>query len=320
MLLSWQAFTGLITQSLLRHACDPVLHCVGAPLPGPIARSPLLLHESPRTHIKHERAAARPWSGHGSSSALCGASSWHTLSPLRMQPSFTRWPPGRAADDEDARSRRSVKGVGRTRRSTSRERLVERIDRALVELTEIRSGTEPYLRRLREIHASDPPTAKQLCDVVVDVSADLYRTEVDPPTNLFEFSDGAFDVLFDAEHELTVLMHGLSRLTAANTRDNNYHRGFPARAGFDKGHAMAHAQGGREGGPNYFPQAPRVNRRLSPLGGLWRDIESYLAATPGLYCFVRLAYPAGVSTDVPAEVEYGVAADGQFRVVVFPNR
>jgi hypothetical protein len=143
---------------------------------------------------------------------------------------------------------------------------------------------------------------------------------VNPPADLLEFSDAAFDVLFDAAHELTVLMHGLSRLTVPNTRDNGYHRGFPARAGFGKRHAMAHAQGGRESGPNYFPQAPRGNRWLSPLGGRWRDIESYLAANPGLYCFVRLVYPAGVSTDVPAEVEYGVAAEGQFRVVVFPNR
>src|SRR3954468_1304288 len=147
---------------------------------------------------------------------------------------------------------------------------------ALVELADIRSGAEPYCRRLREIHASDPPTTEELREVVVDVSADLYRAEVDPPTDLLEFSDGAFDVLFDVGHELTVLMHGLSWSTPPNTRDNSYHRGFPARAGFDKGHAMAHAQGGREGGPNYFPQAPRVNRRLSPLGGLWRDIESYL--------------------------------------------
>ena len=68
-----------------------------------------------------------------------------------------------------------------------------------------------------------------------------------------------------------------------------------------------------------FPQAPRVNRRLSPLGFLWRDIESYLAVNPGLYCFVRLVYPVGTSTDIPVEVEYGVAAEGQFRVVVFPN-
>jgi len=131
--------------------------------------------------------------------------------------------------------------------------------------------------------------------------------------------DGAFDVLFDAAQELTVLMHGLSRRTPPNSRDGSYHRGFPARPGFDKGHAMAHAQGGREGGPNYFPQAPRVNRRLSPLGGLWRDIQSYLASNPGLYCFVRLAYPPGLTTDIPMEVEYGVGVEGQFRVVVFPS-
>jgi hypothetical protein len=82
---------------------------------------------------------------------------------------------------------------------------------------------------------------------------------------------------------------------------------------------MSHAQGGREGGPNYFPQAPRVNRRLSSLGALWRDIESYLAANPGLFCFVRLAYPRGTSTDVPAEVEYGIMAEGQLRTAIFPN-
>jgi hypothetical protein len=208
----------------------------------------------------------------------------------------------------------------RSGRAGGRKRLVERIDHALAELAEIRSGAEPYRRRLLEVDASDPPATDLLRKVVVDVAADLYRAEVDPPTDLLEFSDGAFDVLFDAAHELTVLLHGLSRSTSPNTRDDSYHRGFPARVGFDKGHAMAHAQGGREGGPNYFPQAPRVNRRLSPLGGLWGDIESYLAANPGRYCFVRLVYPAGISTDVPVEVEYGVAAEGQLRVVVFPNR
>jgi hypothetical protein len=62
-----------------------------------------------------------------------------------------------------------------------------------------------------------------------------------------------------------------------------------------------------------------VNQRLSPLGMLWRDIESYLAANPGLFCFVRLAYPRGIPIDVPAEAEYGIMAEGQFRTVVFPN-
>jgi hypothetical protein len=208
----------------------------------------------------------------------------------------------------------------RSRRASGRSGLIQRIDRALAELDAIRSGVEPYRRRLDEVGATDPPAVDMLRQVVVDVAADLYRQEVDPPTQLLEFSDGAFDVLFDAAHELTVLVHGLSRSTPPNTRDTSYHRGFPARPGFDKGHAMAHAQGGREGGPNYFPQAPRVNRRLSPLGSLRRDIESYLAANPGLYCFVRLVYPTTLSTDVPVEAEYGVAAEGQFRVVIFPNQ
>jgi hypothetical protein len=82
---------------------------------------------------------------------------------------------------------------------------------------------------------------------------------------------------------------------------------------------MSHAQGGREGGPNYFLQAPRVNRRLSPMGALWRDIESYLAANPDLFCFVRQACPPGIPTDVPAEVEYGIMTEGQLRTVIFPN-
>jgi len=126
-------------------------------------------------------------------------------------------------------------------------------------------------------------------------------------------------VLFDVANERTVLMHGLSRQAPPNSRDTSYHRGFPGRAGFDKGHAMSHAQGGREGGPNYFPQAARVNRRLSPAGALWRDIESYLAGQPGLFCFVRLVYPVGSSTDVRSEAEYGVAAGGQFRVGDLPE-
>jgi hypothetical protein len=62
-----------------------------------------------------------------------------------------------------------------------------------------------------------------------------------------------------------------------------------------------------------------VNRRLSSLGALWRDIESYLAANPGLFCFVWLAYPRSTSTDVPAEVEYGIMAEGQLRTAIFPN-
>jgi len=88
--------------------------------------------------------------------------------------------------------------------------------------------------------------------VVAGVAAELYRDQASPPVELLEFSDGAFDVLFDVAHERTILMHGLSQSTLPNSRDRNYHRGFPGRAGFDKGHAMSHTQGGREEGPDYF--------------------------------------------------------------------
>ena len=214
-------------------------------------------------------------------------------------------------------TRRSGRQGDRDRAARS---LIARIDRAFIDLPEIRPGAEAYLCRLAESGwCEGVPPQGSLRHVVVDVAAELYRDQADSPVELLEFSDGAFDVLFDAAHERTILMHGLSRSAPRNSRDQNYRRGLPGRTGFDKGDAMSHAQGGREGGPNYFLQAPRVNRRLSPLGALWRDIESYLAANPGLFCFVRLAYPCETPTDTPAEVEYGVMTEGQLRTVIFPN-
>ena len=56
-----------------------------------------------------------------------------------------------------------------------------------------------------------PALPESLRQIVVDVAANLYRDQADPPVELLEFSDGAFEVLFDAAHELTILMHGLSR-------------------------------------------------------------------------------------------------------------
>jgi hypothetical protein len=89
---------------------------------------------------------------------------------------------------------------------------------------------EPYLRRLAERGwpGGEPPQ-ESLRQAVVDVAATLYRDQASPPVELLEFSDGAFDVLFDAAHELTILMHGLSQSTLPNSRDRNYHGGFPGR-------------------------------------------------------------------------------------------
>lgn len=74
-------------------------------------------------------------------------------------------------------------------------------------MPDIRSGIGPYLIRLSEIAASaERPAVSLLRQVVVDVAAELYRCQADSPVELLEFSDGAFDVLFDAAQERTVLM------------------------------------------------------------------------------------------------------------------
>jgi hypothetical protein len=56
----------------------------------------------------------------------------------------------------------------------------------------------------------------------------MNRETADPPASLLEFSDGAFDVLFDAAHELTILMHGCRgrRPRTAGTRTTT--GAFPA--------------------------------------------------------------------------------------------
>lgn len=79
--------------------------------------------------------------------------------------------------------------------------VIARIDRAFIDLPEIRPGTEPYLRRSAERGWSEgAPPSESLRYVVVDVAAELYRDQVDPAVELLEFSDSAFDVLFDAAH------------------------------------------------------------------------------------------------------------------------
>ena len=107
--------------------------------------------------------------------------------------------------------------------------LIARIDQAFADLPGIRPGMEPYLRRLAERGwpGGEPPP-QLLRPAVADVAARLYRDQASPPVELLEFSDGAFDVLFDAAHERTILMHGLSQSALPNSRDRNYHRRQPS--------------------------------------------------------------------------------------------
>jgi hypothetical protein len=77
--------------------------------------------------------------------------------------------------------------------------LIARIDQALIDLPGIRLGTEPYLSRFAELGWTNAElTPGLLRPAVVDVAAQLYIVQADPAAELLEFSDGAFDVLFDA--------------------------------------------------------------------------------------------------------------------------
>lgn len=193
------------------------------------------------------------------------------------------------------------------------------IDRELGCNVELKSGVSAYASMFA-VWKQDKDGGRFL-GALLDHAAAAYRSAGQPRAELYTFGDGAVDFLFDMVRERAVLVWGVSRSAAPNSRDQAYHAGYPA-AGkdLDKGHAWSHAQGGREGGPNYFRQARRLNQARSRNGKLWRAIERHLAMHAGLSAFIRLLYAAGNDGDKPDEVEYGIlSATGQFRVVIFPN-
>lgn len=193
------------------------------------------------------------------------------------------------------------------------------VDRELGGNPELRNGIAAYADLLAAFQRTGD--ARALLRGILDHAAREYIKAGVPDAQLVTFNDGAADMLFDQKFERTVMVWGSSVATAPNSRDNAYHAGYP-RAGddLDKGHAWSHAQGGLEGGPNYFRQARRLNQARSDNGRLWRAIENHLATNPGLSAFVRLIYKPGNGRDRPDEVEYGILpASGQFRAVIFPN-
>ncbi len=203
--------------------------------------------------------------------------------------------------------------------------IIERLDAVLASDDDLQDGISAYaklLDRFEKGARTDAGAAKaDLLRDFVGLTVRRYRRATGRNVELFLFSDGANQCLFDGTNERTVLMFGITRTVPPNSRDNSYHNAFPrAGAGDDRGHALSHAQGGLEGGPNYFKQNRLVNRRGAALGDLWRDIETYLSANAGLMAFVRLIYARGNTTERPDEVEYSVMnGKAQFRSVIFPN-
>jgi hypothetical protein len=152
------------------------------------------------------------------------------------------------------------------------------------------------------------------CDVYCDVTGKA--------SEVVELVDSKFHFLFDLFRERVVAAYGESRKNPEK-RDSSRMRGFlggSIRALFkgrtDKGHFMAHAQGGGLD-INLFPQRPDINRGLGGRRG-YRMLEEYCAMNVGTFCFSRPIY--GDESWIPMELEYGVLRhDRQFQVRRFTN-
>ncbi|WBH16705.1 hypothetical protein [Sphingomonas radiodurans] len=193
------------------------------------------------------------------------------------------------------------------------------IDREIGCNPELKNGASAYVSIIAEFAASKDSAL--FLERLLDQAGSTYRAAGQSGAQLYTFSDRGVSFLFDMVRQRAVLIWATSRLVPANSRDNNYHAGYPsAGTNRDKGHAISHAQGGFEGGPNYFPQARRLNQSRSANGKLWRAIERHFSANPGESAFVRLIYASGNDGDVPDEVEYLLLPmTGQYRAVIFPN-
>ena len=192
----------------------------------------------------------------------------------------------------------------------------------------VRTGISAYAwvqqEYTRQMKTMPEQASAWLLATVQEYAGESYRVDVGGPVvSLLAFTDRGLNFLFDASADRVLLISAVSKATASGTRDNSYHAGAPRPpTRFDKGHGISHAQGGFEGGPNYFHQASTLNRSLSSNGKLWRSIERYMAANPGMPAFVRLVWGRGNPSDaMPREVEYVlIPKDGQIRSAVFPNQ
>jgi hypothetical protein len=87
---------------------------------------------------------------------------------------------------------------------------------------------------------------------------------------------------------------------------------------FDKGHFIAHCIGGQIDNGT-FAQRRDINRSWRELGRLYRRMENYALAHPGVFVFSRPIY--GDGSTCPFFIEYGILrTDGTWWVDVFPNR
>jgi hypothetical protein len=145
---------------------------------------------------------------------------------------------------------------------------------------------------------------------------------------LIQFDDRGSSYLFDLADDSTQgrqprVVAGWGRsATPAAPRNSSRQAGFPlapalARAGYERGHLLAHATGGGLD-ENLFAQATHVNQGRSPAGHAYRRLERLATAHPGGLVFHRLIY--GDGTDVPDLTELTVWLPMARHTGTFDNR
>lgn len=149
-----------------------------------------------------------------------------------------------------------------------------------------------------------------------------YIKNIGQSNQILEFNDGFYECLFDAEYERVVAFFGFSNPTD-EVRDTNRQAGFIPEftkhyKGKDRGHFLSHRQGGGMD-VNFFPQKKEVNRGWNEAGKIYRKMERFCSANPGIFCFSRPLYNSDNNTWDPDKLEYGIIIEKQFRIVVFPN-
>ena len=193
----------------------------------------------------------------------------------------------------------------------------------------------PYDALLAEATESSIPINHYLRREIPYLWKDAYLEMTPRPTNIVILTHGTFDYVYDDYATLeamgVVVADGATeaRLVGAigvsqpnpKRRDDSRLRGWVGPTGatfgsnWDKGHFIAHSIGGAVDGleANVFLQLRTVNR------GVYRDMERYCAANPGVLCFSRPLYCDPSAR--PSQVEFGVVKpNNALWVNVFENR
>ena len=168
---------------------------------------------------------------------------------------------------------------------------------------------------------------------VVSQWIDRYRASTSWSPEILEIALGSLVYLFDEAPAQRAGDTGVSDArvvgvwgrpaTGRRPRDRSRQQSFLpdsrrwSRAGFDRGHFVAHSLGGGMD-INFFPQAADVNRGRSRAGRRWRELERRAGGSARTLVLVRPVYDA--ETWVPRWLDFGVVLGDELEIETFDNK